>query len=466
MLQPAADHTGNSNVFRLFRDPRTQAADSTDKELYLNTRFGAFNQLSHDIRVVHGVDFDCHTAVLTLCDLCIQKFQNSAFEGQRCNPELMGLGRQLPVHQRCKGSFGIGSGLFICRNKRKVCILFAGDLVIVAGADLCNVGNDPVALSCDQAELAVNFIFRKAVDHTAARILQHLGIVNIVLLVESGAKLQKAQHILAPICRIGKRCCNLAADRHAVQRDLDGGYFRVICSFIDEIDKLQHTLKRVAHQQIMLFYIAEIIPFLQPDIPCRLAGLIAEFRMALDTGSEREVKRNCGCEDKTLRHAKLFQKQCSGRVSQFSVNLNTYRHFAFPLGQEGRHFLPQVFIAAVFHAGEKHVGISCHFNNGRLHHRFLFQQQRQKMADQLRGQNNFLAAVDFKREIAGQAAERNDRQLLLNVFPQKCHDVGFLSPEERHGLVDIKDRGSYSVFHVAEELLAHQIVDLADLFEV
>ena len=161
-------HTGNGNVFRLSRNSRTEAADSTDKELYLNTGFGAFNQLSHNIRVVHGVDFDCHTAILTLCDLSIQKFQNSAFEGQRCNPELMGLGRQLPVHQRCKGSFGIGSGLFICRNKRKVCILFAGDLVIVAGADLCNVGNDPVALSCDQAELAVNFIIRKPIDYSAA----------------------------------------------------------------------------------------------------------------------------------------------------------------------------------------------------------------------------------------------------------------------------------------------------------
>ena len=216
----------------------------------------------------------------------------------------------------------------------------------------------------------------------------------------------------------------------------------------------------------MLFNIAEIFPFFQPNITCRLAGLIAEFRMALDAGTEGEVKGNSGCEDKTLRHAKLFQKQCSGRVSQFSVNLNTHRHFAFPLGQEGGHFLPQVCIAAVFHAGEKHVGISCHFNNGRLHHRFLFQQQRQEMADQLRGQNDFLTAVDFKREIAGQTAERNDSQLLLNIFPQESHNIGFLPPEERHGLVDIKNRGSNGIFHVTEELFAHQIVNLADLFEV
>ena len=76
--------------------------------------------------------------------------------------------------------------------------------------------NIAVMLPCDHTQLAVNFVIRQPVNHTTAGILQHLGIVNIVLFIKSGTQLQQAKDILASVSLVGKSCSYFAAGRHTV----------------------------------------------------------------------------------------------------------------------------------------------------------------------------------------------------------------------------------------------------------
>ena len=88
------------------------------------------------------------------------------------------------------------------------------------------------------------------------------------------------------------------------------------------------------------------------------------------------------------------------------------------------------------------------------------------MTDKLISQNYFLVAVNFKRQIRRNLIQGNNSDFLFRAAAQKCQNIGGLSPEERQGLCCINDLREEHVFHIPEELLAHQFIDFADLSEI
>ena len=183
-------------------------------------------------------------------------------------------------------------------------------------------------LARDDAEFGVNLVLGQAVDHMAAGVLEELGIVDVVLLVKAGAQLQQAQHVLAPVGRVGQCGGNLAAGGHAVKRDLDGENFRIVGSFVDQVHKGHHALERVAEEQIVLFNVPEVLPFLQAHIADGLPLGITEAGGSGDAGTKTEVEGGYRVEDAALRNTELLDQRCTGGVGQLAVDLDADRLLA------------------------------------------------------------------------------------------------------------------------------------------
>ena len=279
MLQPASHNALDRDVLCLSGDSRPKAADPANKEFHLNPRLGAFDQLFHDLGIVHGVALDGNVSARSLGDFTVEILQNPALEAQRSNPERVGFGRKLSSQQCLEGRLRVLPRLRIRRDQGEIGVLLAGNLVVVSGPHLGDRFNISAVLAGDQAELGVHLVLRQPVDDPAARVLQHLGIVDVVLFVKAGPQLQQAENVLPLVRRIGQSRGDLAAGGHAVEGDLDGEHLRVVRRLIDQIHKGHHALEGEAHQQVVLFDIAEILALLQADLPRRLPLFIAEVFM-------------------------------------------------------------------------------------------------------------------------------------------------------------------------------------------
>ena len=307
-------------------------------------------------------------------------------------------------------------------------------------------------------------MLRQSVDDPAARILQHLGIVDVILLVKTGPQFQQAEHILSPVCRIGQGRGDLAAGGHAVERNLDGEHLRVICCLINQVHKGHHALEGEAHQQVVLFDIAEVLPFFESNLPRGLPLFVAEMLMGTDARAEREIKRHCRLEDALLRHMEFLDQHTSRRICQFAVDLRPHRGLPFALGEHGGGFFPEVLLSR--HLGEEHIGIPGHLHHGRLENVLLLQQQRQETPHQLVREDDLLYPVDLEAEIRRDTVHRDDGEFLDCAPAKECHHIALLAPEERQCLIRIDDLREEQVLDVSEELLAHKLVDFADFIEI
>ena len=82
---------------------------------------------------------------------------------------------------------GVRADILVCRNERDIRILLCGLLVIIACADLRDMAQCAALPQSDEADLGMNLVVLKAIEHLAARFLQPLGPVDVVLLVKAGA---------------------------------------------------------------------------------------------------------------------------------------------------------------------------------------------------------------------------------------------------------------------------------------
>ena len=149
---------------------------------------------------------------------------------------------------------------------------------------------------------------RQTVDNTASCVLQHLGVIDIALLIKAGTKFQQAQHVLASVGGIGQCRCYFTAVGKSVERYLDGDYLRVIRRLVQQIHKRVHALEGEGQQQVMLINIINIFALLQADIFGRLPLLVLIICTAADTAPEGQIKGDRRRKHTMLRYADLFHK--------------------------------------------------------------------------------------------------------------------------------------------------------------
>ena len=200
MFQIPSNDALDADVVGVSRDAGTQTADAADDHFHLDACLRSFNQLFHDFHIIKGVDLDedvPFSAAAGKVNLLLDIAQDVGFKAVGSDPQLLGRFHHLTDTQRLKDTGGILTHLRVGGDKGKVGVQLGGFFVVVAGADLSNILNLVVYLAGNQAELCVYLVVAQSVDDGAACLLEHGGVVDVVLLVKARPKLQYAQHLLA-----------------------------------------------------------------------------------------------------------------------------------------------------------------------------------------------------------------------------------------------------------------------------
>ena len=358
MLQIAPHNAAHRDVLRIPRNARTQAADAADEKLRAHPRARSADESGHNADVVHGIDLDRNAPGLALCRLRRNESKHAGAVAQRRDPERLRLRRRLAGGERFECLRGVAPDALVGRNDRKIGILLAGDLVIVAGADLCEVLHALAALSRNEAELAVNLHLRQAVNDLTAGVLEHLGVVDVVLLVKPGAQLQKAEHALSPIRGICERRGNLAACREPVERDADGNDVRIVRRLVEVFHKRAHALERVREQKILLFQIREKLALLQLHrFPAAPLGVLHAGRL-LHAGAEREIERQLCGKNVALRHLEILDERRAQPRGRFAADHEAHRLLALALAQHFLHAGAEVRVVSAQIVVNEYVGVA------------------------------------------------------------------------------------------------------------
>ena len=199
---------------------------------------------------------------------------------------------------------------------------------------------------------------RQAVNDLTSGVFEHLGIVNIILLVKPGTQLQKAKHALSPVGGIRERCGNLAACREPVERDADGHDVRIVRRLVEIFHERAHTLKRVRQQQILLFQIREKLALLELHrFPAASLGVFHAGRF-LHAGAEGEVERQLRGEHVALRDLEILDERRAQPCGRLAADHETHRLLALALAQHFFHAGAEVRVVSVQVIVDEHVGIA------------------------------------------------------------------------------------------------------------
>ena len=120
--------------------------------------------------------------------------------------------------------------------------------------------NAGLAAAGDEADLGVDLIVLKSVDDLAARLLQPLGPVDVVLLVEPGPQLDEHGDILAVFRRGAQVVHQLGPAGQAVDGDADGEHIRVLCRLPQQRQEGVHALIGVGQQRVLLQHLGQQRP--------------------------------------------------------------------------------------------------------------------------------------------------------------------------------------------------------------
>ena len=149
MLQIAAHKAADMQVLGLAGHAGAHAADAAHDHINAHTGTAGFLQLEDDIPVADGVvfqDHGCRTAHAGGGDDTVHLFQQYALEAQRCHQHSRSLSSVSFCTARFWNTLEASSPMpMVCRDEGIVGVKLAGLFVVVAGADLGDVG---VALLC------------------------------------------------------------------------------------------------------------------------------------------------------------------------------------------------------------------------------------------------------------------------------------------------------------------------------
>ena len=159
MLQKTSHNAADRDILRQLRNAGNQAADATD-------------------------DHVDHVRQLVLQALWRNQQMLRVFHG-------------LSQAERMKDPVCLQTDVMVCRHQRIVGVDGRGLFVVVACADLGDIGDLCADLFGDETELAVYFQIVQTVDNAAAGIFQAAGPFDVVLLVESGTEFHQYHNILA-----------------------------------------------------------------------------------------------------------------------------------------------------------------------------------------------------------------------------------------------------------------------------
>ncbi len=220
------------NVLRFTGNSWPDTADAANNELHLDACARGLCQLIDHLPLGDCIGLDADIAVPTTLDLLIQLLKQHGLNTKRGHQQSLVLSVQL-IHEHVTEEGGrILPDDRVHRHEAEVGVHGVGLFIVISGSHLREIGRFIVTPHRDEADLAVTLEAFRAIDHLAARLLQHLRPFEVVLLIEASPKLHDDENLLSVFRCTAEGLRNLRGRGHAIDRDFNRKHLRILCRFI------------------------------------------------------------------------------------------------------------------------------------------------------------------------------------------------------------------------------------------
>ena len=476
MLKVAAHKTADVEVLGLSGHTGADAADSADDHVDADPRTAGLLELQDDVPVGDGVVLEDHggrTPQTGGVDDPVHLIQKDALEAQRGHQHLFALFRQLLHGEVLEDIGSLLADAEVGGDEGVVGIKLTGLLVVVAGADLGDVGVAMGALFGDEGQLGVHLVVVEAVDDGASRFLEVLRPVDVVLLIKAGAQLHQRYDLLAVFGGLHEGLHDLGLPGHPVEGHLDGDDIGVLRGLFEHRNEGADGLVRIAQQHIMLFHLGcEVVVLRRQHGPGRR---IEQLRVSVGLHPARELK-----EEAQVKGAFLDEDPLVGQLEAAAQQLRDLRRgrddlqphrgqLAAALEQVG-HDLAVVDVMVhhpLFHVD---VGVAGDPEEALFLHVLLTEDKSRIVEHQLfrQGKKRLVVLPDEVHPLHLARDGHNAEGVLRRVlFVEEDAEVDLLIAQEREGMAAVHDLGAEDGEKLALEILfPEMLVLLGQLIEV
>ena len=230
-----------------------QAADAPYVHGDGHPGLAGLGQLVDEMAVGDRVDFDKDAGGLPLAglfDLLVDEGHEPGLQAVGRHQQLLVIPLQIGGGHVLEEGGRVGADGRAGRHEAEIGVQLGGLLVVVARADLGNVLDAGLVPPGDEADLGVDLVVLKAVEHGAARLLQPLGPGDVVLLVKACPQLHEHSDILAVFRRRGQVLHQFGGGGQAVDGDLDGQNRGVVGRLPHQVEEGVHGVVGVEEQGV------------------------------------------------------------------------------------------------------------------------------------------------------------------------------------------------------------------------
>ena len=465
------------HVLGAARHTSTHAADAAHDHVHTDTRTAGLADLVDDLRVVDGVVFQDDGRGLALHgqrDLAVHFLEQHGLEAQRCDQHRVCLARQALQGHVVKDGAGLLADLLSSRDEGQVGVQLACLFIIVAGADLRQVLILAVDAAGDKGQLGMDLVIVEAVEHSAARVLELLGPVDVVLLVKAGAQLDHRDDLLAVLGSGDQGVHDLGVAGHAVERHFDRHNVGVSTRAQQHLDKRANALVRVGQQHVMLADLGVQV------VPCRgLHGLcrgIEQRRVAaVSRDAPGQLEQRAGVERRRLGitairgHDELVPQEFDDLLRGVRPELQAHSRELTALFQQLAHDIAEIDVVIHHALVHRDVRVAGHAEQALLLHRAGAENRRGIVGDQLlhKGKAGRLAVLDKEHPLK-LAADRHDAVADALIFGVELGNiVNVLVVQERERVAGIDDLRAEQRQQLALEVgFPEMLLRLGELGEV
>ena len=352
-----------------------EAADASDDHDDLDAGLACLGEAVDDVAVGERVHLEEDTgglAGLGARDFAVDAAHDERLQAQGRDAEVAVGAAQVAQREVAEEGVAVLGDAGVGGDEHEVAVQARGLLVEVAGAQAGDAGKSARVVVGDLADLGVALEALGAVDDGAAGLLEALGPLDVVLLVEAGAQLHEDGDLLAVLGGVDEALAQARVARHAVERDLDRDAVVVVGGLADEVEQRAHRLIGIGEQHVVVHDLgAHGAALIDHGARLRVEGREGEGAAAvgrdlvLERVDEAEVGWGGEAKDPTLLQAELLAHEGDELLVQRAGELEAHGLQAAPALEDLLHVLAVVLLFLHALAVGVDVGVARDADDGR-----------------------------------------------------------------------------------------------------
>ena len=375
VLEEASHDLADLDALRAALDARQHAADAAHDEDDLDAGLAGLGEPVDDVAVgerVHLHEDLRGLAGLGAVDLAVDAAHHERLQAHRRHAQVLVLAAEVAEREVTEEGVAVLGDAGVRREQHEVAVEAGRLLVEVTGAEAGDAADAAAVVVGDLADLGVALEALRAVDHGATGVLEAVGPLDVVLLVEAGAQLHEDRDLLAVLDGGHEALAQAAVARHAVERDLDGDTVVIVGGLVQQAKQRAHALVRVAEQDVVVLDLrAHRLAGLHHRRLLRLEGregergLAGRGDLALDGEDVGEVGRRGEAEHPALLEGELLAHEGHEVLAELALELHADGLQARAALEHLLHVLAIVLLLLDALAVWVDVGVARHAHDGR-----------------------------------------------------------------------------------------------------